>query len=191
MGVPTGSYVELATNEEYDPATNTWVAKAPMPTTRARTAVVAVNNKIYAIGGTVSVYDASGIYLYDRQFATNEEYDPVGNSWVAKAPMPTARGLVKAAVVNGKIYAIGGGFGSTDSAINEEYDPLANSWVTKSPKPTTSGGAGIAVVNNKIYMMSGYFQVTDYVNFWVETNPNDNHEYDPSRDTPLYVHVKQ
>ena len=31
-----------------------------------------------------------------------------GNSWVAKAPMPTPRGGLGAAAVDGKIYAIGG-----------------------------------------------------------------------------------
>ena len=55
----------LATVEEYDPATNTWTAKAAMPTARSGLAAAAVYNKIYAIGGAGVGY-----------LATVEEYEP-------------------------------------------------------------------------------------------------------------------
>ena len=37
------------------------------------------------------------------------EYDPATKEWKALAPLPTPRGSANAAVVNGKIYVIGGG----------------------------------------------------------------------------------
>ncbi|MBC7334336.1 MAG: hypothetical protein H5T85_07800 [Actinobacteria bacterium] len=64
VGGYSGGY--LATNEEYDPATNTWVTKVPMPTARNWLAAAAPGNgRLYAVGGY------SGTYL-----ATNEEYIP-------------------------------------------------------------------------------------------------------------------
>jgi len=43
---------EVATVEEYDPATNTWATKAPMPTARGRLGLAAAGNaKLYAVGG--------------------------------------------------------------------------------------------------------------------------------------------
>jgi len=43
------------------------------------------------------------------------------DSWATKAPMPTARSGLGTAVVQGKIFAIGGG-----SVVNEMYDPAAD-----------------------------------------------------------------
>jgi N-acetylneuraminic acid mutarotase len=53
----------LATNEEYNPSTNTWATKASMPTARNALAAAVVQDRIYAIGGY------SGTFL-----ATNEAY---------------------------------------------------------------------------------------------------------------------
>jgi N-acetylneuraminic acid mutarotase len=51
--------------QQYDPDTDAWTLKAPMPTGRFRLAAAAVKDKIYAIGG----YDGGPINRV-------EEYDP-------------------------------------------------------------------------------------------------------------------
>ena len=54
--------------------------------------------------------------------ATVEEYDPNTDTWTVKAPMPTARQSLGAALANGKIYAIGGiGVSSATLATVEEF----------------------------------------------------------------------
>jgi len=60
------------TNEQYNPATDTWTFKAPMPTPRDSFAIAVYQNKIYCIGGRTS------IPLYSPQTFTtaNEVYDP-------------------------------------------------------------------------------------------------------------------
>jgi uncharacterized repeat protein (TIGR02543 family) len=47
------------------------------------------------------------------------------NSWTTKTSMPTARAELGVAMVNDKIYAIGGISGSTLSTV-EEYNPLTD-----------------------------------------------------------------
>ncbi|OGS33832.1 MAG: hypothetical protein A2293_10090, partial [Elusimicrobia bacterium RIFOXYB2_FULL_49_7] len=91
--------------------------------------------------------------------------------WKTKAAMPTARWGLSAAVVNGKIYAIGG----YETNKVEEYDPNTNSWTTKANMPTQRRGIGVAVVNNKIYAIGGA------IGSGIETNKVE--EYDPSNNT--------
>jgi N-acetylneuraminic acid mutarotase len=98
--------------------------------------------------------------------------------WTAKAPMPTPRIDFGAAVVNDKIYAIGG-FSGTTLALVEEYDPSNDSWTRKADMPTARRLLVVTTVDNKIYAIGG-------MNF---TNPNNvtysnaTEEYDPLTDT--------
>jgi energy-converting hydrogenase Eha subunit A len=108
--------------------------------------------------------------------------------------MHEARAGLGVAVVNGKIYAIGGstksGFaspggkvytytstaGGTQSvSINEVYDPVADTWTFKASMPTPRCSFGMAVYQDKIYCIGG------------ETNDGYrtgvNEVYDPETDT--------
>ena len=95
---PNGCGGVIPTVEAYDPLTDTWTTKAPMPTARYTLGVGVVDGIIYAIGGANGT--AASTYV--------EAYDPVTNSWTTKTSMPTARNALVIGVVNGKIYAIGG-----------------------------------------------------------------------------------
>lgn len=102
------------------------------------------------------------------------------NSWTTKKPMPTARGGLGVAVVNGKIYAIGGSNGDTQLSVNEEYNPVTDTWTTKAPMPTPRSGFAIAVYQNKIYCIGGTTGDSD--NF-VSGFTGVVEVYDPATDT--------
>jgi hypothetical protein len=89
------------------------------------------------------------------------------NSWETMASMPTARQGPGLAVVNGKIYAIGG-YNGRILNINEMYDPATNTWITKKSMPTLRSFA-TAVFHNKIYCIGGADGL--------------NEVYDPATDT--------
>lgn len=96
------------------------------------------------------------------------------NSWTTLlAPMPTARGGLDAAVVDGKIYAIGGGA----SNKNEEYDPTTNTWTTKAAIPTGRSNLATVTVQNKIYAIGGI--ANEYP--WIPLAKNE--VYDPYTNT--------
>jgi N-acetylneuraminic acid mutarotase len=77
-------------------------------------------------------------------------------TWTRKADMPTARGYLSTAVVNGKIYAIGGAFGATTGcSVVEEYDPSTDTWTQKSNLPVPRSGLSASVVNGKVYAIGG------------------------------------
>jgi N-acetylneuraminic acid mutarotase len=141
----------LGTNEEYDPATDTWTAKASMPTPKYSFAAAVVKDKIYAISGA-----AKGV---DSDTPICEEYDPMSDKWNGVAPVPTKRDGISAVTVADKIYAIGGSNTSTGpyyQGTNEQYDPQRNSWTSWTMMPTGRESLGAAVVNNKIYAIGGH-----------------------------------
>ena len=81
------------------------------------------------------------------------------NSWASKAPMQEARGGLGVAVVNRKIYAIGGSIASGTYppdvfnggfvGTNEEYDPTTDTWKTKVSMPTPRAHFAIAAYQNQ------------------------------------------
>ena len=72
--------------------------------------------------------------------------------------MPTARSLLQANVVGGKIYLIGGDVNGT---FNEVYDPATDTWSTKTSMPTAEYAYASGVVDNKIYVISDLTQIYD------------------------------
>ena len=100
--------------------------------------------------------------------------------WVQQAPMPTARTSLGVAVVNGKIYVIGG-FSSDQNtflAINEEYDPSTNTWTEKAPMPTPRSGCAVVACENKIYAIGGQIAIGT-----TDDLTNVTEVYDPATDT--------
>ncbi len=111
-----GSYVRnLSDNEVYDPASDRWVRRQPMPIARSGIAGVAFGGRLFVFGGE----EPAGT------FRETEAYHPSTDRWSTLAPMPTARHGLGAAVVGGVIYVIGGGPrpGGSVSAVNEGFIP--------------------------------------------------------------------
>jgi N-acetylneuraminic acid mutarotase len=96
------------------------------------------------------------------------------DSWETMEPMPTERSSVGVAVVDGKIYAIGG-YNGTALNTNEMYNPSTDTWTTKTPMPTARYDVGIAVVDGKIFVIGG--------NILYDVWTTRNEVYDPVTDT--------
>lgn len=131
----------------YDPETNTWATKTPMPIGRYVGVGAVVNGILYVVGGNVSGGTAA-----TSTFA----YDPITDTWSTKAPMNISRGWLTAAVVNNRIYAIGGGTAATNwGTATEEYDPLTDTWTVLADMPTGRQAFGAAEVNGTIHAIGG------------------------------------
>jgi N-acetylneuraminic acid mutarotase len=151
---------------EYDPATDKWTKKKNMPVPSHHVAVAELNGKIYVMGGFTKPPSGPSAWIpIDNAW----EYDPASDAWKALAPLPTKRGSPTAAMVDGKIYVIGGanGYeGAKETGIhparphrvvgtNEVYDPTTNTWQTRSPMPTARNHVANGVVNGRIYVIGG------------------------------------
>jgi Kelch motif len=151
IGAPPDSSHFLRTNEQYDPATDTWVTKTPMPTPRAFFAIAAYEGKIYCIGGQIGWrQEPAADYLWGSQeTAVNEVYDIAEDTWSTLTPMPFSNNYLHASVINDRIYVISPGACCV-------YNPSNDSWSSIASMPYPQGGAWskalpIASIGENIY----------------------------------------
>jgi N-acetylneuraminic acid mutarotase len=164
----------LSTNEVYDPLTDTWETKEPMPTSRRYVEANVVNGKIYVVGGMTSE-DENRRYL--NYTALNEVYDPATDSWITKQAAPIAVARHASAVVDNKIYIMGGTDASQQLLSNQIYDVETDMWSLGASLPTNTYYAAAAATTGvmapkRIYVIGGGLtEPTDFV-----------HVYDPALD---------
>jgi hypothetical protein len=139
---------ESNVNEVYDPATDTWTTKSPMPNS----------------GGYVSAVVDSKIYVISP--GLTQIYDPATDAWNAGSPPPanitrpvalpidgTDSMVAAAAATTGamapkRIYVYGG-------STLQIYDPQTDSWTNGTAPPTSRQYLGIGVVADKLYFIGG------------------------------------
>jgi len=97
--------------------------------------------------------------------------DAAEDAWATKAPMHVARSNLGVAVVDGKIYAIGGLVGNgVVTGVNEVYDPETDIWSSRKSMPTARAYFATAVYQGKVYCIGG-------------AGGGVNEVYDPATDT--------
>ena len=103
--------------EEYNPKTDQWRELPDMPMRKFWFASVAIDNKIYTVGGANTLGDNKIIRISDV-----DVYNPTTNKWREVEPMTTLK-ATRAVIVKGTIYALGGQVGRGQfSPIVEAYD---------------------------------------------------------------------
>jgi len=129
-----------------------WTSKQASSIGRQYSAVAVLNGKLYVVGGQRT---DTGI-TPGPVTAVMEIYDPQTNTWTPAPDMPTARMGLVAAVVSGKLYAIGGtvnrigGVGTV-----EEFDPVSQTWAAKASMPSPRYFAAGAQVGGRIFVIGG------------------------------------
>jgi N-acetylneuraminic acid mutarotase len=82
-------------------------------------------------------------------------YDPASDSWTKLANMPSERGGIWAALLNGKVYVCGIGWKNEALATAEEYDPKSDSWRKLPDMPTPRFLLAVEAVGNSVYAIGG------------------------------------
>jgi N-acetylneuraminic acid mutarotase len=175
----TGGGTEVASLQVYDPASDTWALRTPMPVANALTVSGVIDGKLYVTGGT----------LNDNDNALRV-YDPVADTWADRTPMSDAGAGMAAGVIDGKLYVTGGSAPpcSFEHVPNcmiygtlRVYDPATDTWdETRSPMPTPRYIHTVAVLNGQLHAIGG--DLGDVVG--PAGAGTASHEvYDPSSDT--------
>lgn len=157
--------------EEYDPATDRWNHRTPLPIGLHHAGAATVGGKLYVIGGFTTSF-----FSVWQPVASMFIYDPVADRWTEGAPMPTQRGALAVAELDGKLVAIGGYDGTDNSAFVEAYDPATDRWSKRAPLPTPRDHLAAVSVGGKLYTFGGRLQ-RDYGRNLAVTEV-----YDPSAD---------
>jgi N-acetylneuraminic acid mutarotase len=137
--------------EVYDPMADKWEPRSRMPLARRNTAGGVIDGKLYVFGGVNETNSGSTNTLF--------VYDPVTDTWSIKTPLnpPTPGNSHSAAVINGKLYVVGGSIGIDVNRTNVEiYDPVADSWSSGAPIPTPRNTLAAAALGGKLYTMGGF-----------------------------------
>jgi N-acetylneuraminic acid mutarotase len=141
-----------------------WKKAAPFPEPDEELYGVALNGKLYVIGG----------WKEGKAGGVTYEYDPATDKWTKKQSMPRPAHHAALAAANGKIYVMGGFVAPTDTLLPLgaawqpidnawEYDPQADSWKSLPPVPTRRGSAVAVEVGGKIYTIGGATTMADQV----------------------------
>lgn len=156
--------------EEYDPATDRWRVRSPLPRALTHVSLAALGGKIYAIGGFVAD-------IHKEAQGDAFVYDPATDQWNILPSLPAPRGSVGAVALNGKIHVIGGRDPQDQLQVTHEvFDPAKQVWFSAAPLPIARDHLSAVVADGKIHVIGG--RTGDYNNVTAH-----HHVYDPASDT--------
>jgi N-acetylneuraminic acid mutarotase len=138
------------TVQAFNPGTNTWSQEADLPLPVDHTMAAGYRGRVYVAGGY-----GPGRSRLTTLFAF------MGDGWTRLASMPEQRAAGGAAIVNGKLYVVGGTTGSTIGAAPTTlaktmlvYDIARDRWTSRRG-PTPREHLGVTALGGKIYAVAG------------------------------------
>ena len=162
-GKPVG-WLPVASASAFDTVSGKWESLPDMPTARGAAAAVIVGSQIHVIGGAAEVHPEQGLGLQFNspvvQSTAHEIYDLNNGTWSKAAPVPTGRNHHGAALIDGKIYVVGGRvgfFGGTFSNLgsHEVFDTATGEWAMRPQLPTPRSGIGVVALNGRLHVLGG------------------------------------
>ncbi|KAK0382817.1 hypothetical protein NLU13_9912 [Sarocladium strictum] len=138
----------VAASPVYSSSAKRWQKLAPIPSPRQEQATVALSDtKIAIVGGIVSNENGTGVVTTDLV----QVYDIPSDSWSTVEPLPSAMNHPNAAVVNGKLYLLGGLTPEETAAWQATtacwvYDPEGDVWAELEDMPEDEGRGSATIV---------------------------------------------
>jgi N-acetylneuraminic acid mutarotase len=135
--------------QAFNPGTNTWSQEADLPLPVDHTMAAGYRGRVYVAGG----------YGPERSRLTTL-FAFTGDGWTRLASMPEQRAAGGAAIVNGKLYVVGGTTGSTIGAPTTlartmlVYNIARDRWTSRRG-PTPREHLGVTTLGGKIYAVAG------------------------------------
>jgi N-acetylneuraminic acid mutarotase len=153
---PAAERASVGWHEVYDPKSDRWTPRKPLPGARDHVGCVAHGGQIHVIGGRFNTFE----YNTDLHHV----YLPARDTWELRSPLPTARSGHGLVVYRGRLFAMGGEGGFLVGGVPrqakvfgqmESYDPVADTWQRHAPMTTPRHAVGAAVIGDWIYVAGG------------------------------------
>lgn len=126
-----------------------WVPRAPLPIPRSEMAwAVAREGRMHLVGGY-------GEQRVDRPY--HHVYSPERDAWTVAAPLPRGANHVGVALVEGRLYAIGGFVEQNRRPHGEcfAYDAAADRWERIAPLPAPCGSVACVGAGKLLHGLGG------------------------------------
>lgn len=131
----------------YTPAGDAWEKISDLPEGLNHTGIVILEGKLYVVGGyREATFDP---------IASLRILDLATLAWSEGAPLPTPRGALAVAELDGRIHAIGGTSAAGTVAVHEIYDPATDSWQAAAPLAVRRNHHTAAAHEGRIYVFGG------------------------------------
>ncbi len=136
--------------EVYDPAINRWSSKPDLPVGLHHAGAAALDGSLYVVGGFAGT--ANMIWRPSNRVF---RFDPAGETWTERAPLPTARGGLAVTTLQGKLAAVGGYDGRENPTAVEVYDPAIDQWTAVASLPTPRDHLAAVTIGATLYAIGG------------------------------------
>ena len=163
-GSGTGQIFGTKEAWRYNVSTNTYTKLPNMPVDISAGQLEYLNGQLHYIGGTnkARTIDLNTHYVLDL--------NNLGAGWKTLAPIANGRHHAASAVLNGKIYFIGGQHKHDGNLVTQAdvecYDPATNKWTRVADLPRGRGhiSQSCFALNGKIFVIGGEINHSDHVN---------------------------
>jgi len=124
-----------------------WVTRAPLPLPRSEMAWATVlDNRMHIVGGY-------GEQRVDRPY--HHVYDPASDRWIGAPLLPRGANHVGVAVLNGRLYAIGGHLDQNRRPDNLCFVLDGETWRPIAPLPKAAGAIGCVARDGLLHAVGG------------------------------------
>lgn len=137
-----------------DLVAKSWAGLPDMATARHGMAVDAVETAVYAIGGSTGVGDNDVTAAAEVLRLPARQIQPAAQ-WRSLPDAPTARLMMAWAVLNDKIWILGGLRNGVALQTVESYDPHTGAWETGPPLPIPLHHAAAATFRGEVVVLGG------------------------------------
>jgi N-acetylneuraminic acid mutarotase len=147
--------VSLASHTVFDLVGGTYLTApaAPLATARNHAYSGVIGGKIYVTGGRAPGHEGND----GTNVASTEVYDPAHDTWAPLPDLPTPRSGGASAVLDGKLYVLGGGLpGNTVYKTVNRFDPGSGAWEQLGDMPIELTGHRAVAVGTSIYVVGGF-----------------------------------